>query len=168
MLSPGQSKLRETHLSPKFHHADVTVSYDDDMLTTVRTATHDTPGGAPVGDNEHRQMAETQRLLDRLHNFVKQGGPDARADVRSYLRMCLKAEELRRQGGMPPYAANSAVGSSSLRANSCTGNLCTVPPVFGAFGLTLVAKPSSDSVVIDVERNFRAGHHHHSPLLLSY
>ena len=48
--------------------------------------------------NEHRRMAETKRLLDRLHNFVKQGGADAREDVCSYLRMCLKAEELRRQG----------------------------------------------------------------------
>ena len=48
--------------------------------------------------NEHRRMAETQRLLDRLRNFVQQGGPDTRANVRSYLRMCLKAEELCRQG----------------------------------------------------------------------
>jgi hypothetical protein len=51
-----------------------------------------------MGSNEHRRMAETQRLLDRLRNFVQQGGPDAREDVCSYLRMCLKAEELRRQG----------------------------------------------------------------------
>ena len=51
-----------------------------------------------MGGNEHRPMTETQRLLDRLRDFVKQGGPDARADVRSYLRMCLKAEELRQQG----------------------------------------------------------------------
>jgi hypothetical protein len=48
--------------------------------------------------NEHRRMAATQRLLDRLRNFVQQGGPDTRTNVRSYLRMCLKAEELRQQG----------------------------------------------------------------------
>lgn len=48
--------------------------------------------------NEHRREEEVQRMLERLRNFVKQGGPDAREDVCSYLRMCLKAEELRRQG----------------------------------------------------------------------
>jgi hypothetical protein len=51
-----------------------------------------------MAGNEHRREEETQRMLERLRNLVKQGGPDARADVRSYLRMCLKAEELRRQG----------------------------------------------------------------------
>src|SRR5690349_11108002 len=55
------------------------------------------------------------------------------------------------KGGMLPYAANGAVGSSSLRANSCAGNSCTVPQVFALLGLTPVAKPSLDSVVIDVK-----------------
>ena len=29
-----------------------------------------------MGGNEHRQMAQTQRLLDRLRNFVQQGVGD--------------------------------------------------------------------------------------------
>lgn len=48
--------------------------------------------------DEHSPKEGTQRILERLRNFVKQGGPHARENVRFYLRMCLKAEELRQQG----------------------------------------------------------------------
>jgi hypothetical protein len=48
--------------------------------------------------NERRSKEDPQRLLECLRDFVTSGGPQAHADVRYYLRMCLKAEELREQG----------------------------------------------------------------------
>ena len=48
--------------------------------------------------NEQQRKEEARRILERLRNFVKQEGPHARENVRFYLRMCLKAEELRQQG----------------------------------------------------------------------
>jgi len=48
--------------------------------------------------DEQPQKDDSQSILDHLYNFVKQGGPDAREDVRFYLRKCLKAEALRQQG----------------------------------------------------------------------
>ncbi len=48
--------------------------------------------------NEPSQKEDTRSILERLRDFVKQGGPHARENVRFYLRMCLKAEELRQQG----------------------------------------------------------------------
>jgi hypothetical protein len=48
--------------------------------------------------NEHRRMAETQRLLDRLRTSYSKGVRTPARMCALYLRMCLKAEELRRQG----------------------------------------------------------------------
>ena len=55
-------------------------------------------GASSMVGNEQQRTREPQRLLDCIRDFIKQGGPQARADVRFYLRMCLKAEELRQQG----------------------------------------------------------------------
>jgi hypothetical protein len=48
--------------------------------------------------NDQRQKKDAQFIRERLRNFVKQEGPDSRENVRLYLRMCLKAEQLREHG----------------------------------------------------------------------
>jgi hypothetical protein len=48
--------------------------------------------------NKQQPKEDPRRLLEHLRNCLKQGDPQARADVQRYLRMSRKAEELREQG----------------------------------------------------------------------
>ena len=108
---------------------------------------------------EQQQREDTQSMFEHLRTFIKQGGPDARADVQFYLCMCLKAEELRQQGWRAVVRGKRHHWVVVIKGKQTQEKPEPRPPGIRYFRANTRRRPPSYSVVIDVERNFCACHH---------